>query len=571
MAYIVALPETSNSIAVFAYGLSGSWTLYNSPDGVTLGDVIGSGSSSAGIVHYNAGGALYYAVVDNSINPVFTGQVTPTGSGSLYANASWSSSVFYISWANAVSSVTIDWSLDGSAFNSITSGCNYPDYYYNEWNGWSDNTWYLIRVTDGTYSAYEAVNTGFRVPEGLGSFTATQHDKSKVRLEWSFGANTSTINLTRTIYGGATENMGDFAGSSAEDGACKIGSHYTYVATPKNGTEVGPTTTVIGFRPLDLTKVPAAAKVATDAYTLNTDQNAYVSGTAATLPDAKYIVAGQANGTLALNCILDYGSGRAAGGTLPQASVLVGNNGTLDLSLYTLKSSVVAAAFVVEGHSNHAGGDAGLLAKDHILNHGSGATAGGTLPQSAVTTDYNGSLNMALWVLKSQVVAAAWVVMGHACYVGGPDGEYAGGGTQTTAGDIFMLPKRYRFTVVNGCGETLAANAVKIYMNRWRIQQPIKAKRFIYDDEQTYIVNASTVADSASASGAVISNSSAIWEGGDFVAEVTAPADASGTVTVYIDTVTDGDAVHVNDAGLGRSVAEITVDGIGTYRKSFRL
>lgn len=138
-------------------------------------------------------------------------------------------------------------------------------------------------------------------------------------------------------------------------------------------------------------------------------------------------------------------------------------------------------------------------------------------------------------------------------------------------GDISMLPKRYRFTVVNNTDETLAAESVKIYLNRWKMKQPLFTKRFEYDSDRELIVNANAVIAAASASSVVQDNRTLQWEGGNFVAEITTPADATGTVKIYLDTVAEATQTHVDDAGKGREVASFSVTGPGTQKKSFKL
>jgi hypothetical protein len=89
----------------------------------------------------------------------------------------------------------------------------------------------------------------------------------------------------------------------------------------------------------------------------------------------------------------NYVGGSAGSLTLPTANYVSTENGaygvggtgstpTLNMSLYCLISTVVAAAYVLEGHDNRTGGDAGTLAASSVL-----VAAGGTFDESARNTD----------------------------------------------------------------------------------------------------------------------------------------------------------------------------------------
>jgi hypothetical protein len=123
--------------------------------------------------------------------------------------------------------------------------------------------------------------------------------------------------------------------------------------------------------------------------------------------------------------------------------------GTLDLSLYTLISNVVAAAYVIEGHDNYTGGDAGTYHEATTTEVQDGVTFGaaealtGTydpmaaavFPAAANVSDvetaygptgaeYAGSLDLSLYVLTSNVVDPDYVIEGHDNYTGGAAGTY---------------------------------------------------------------------------------------------------------------------------------------------------
>jgi hypothetical protein len=69
--------------------------------------------------------------------------------------------------------------------------------------------------------------------------------------------------------------------------------------------------------------------------------------------------------------------------------------GTLDLSLYTLISGVVAAAYVIEGHDNYTGGAAGTYHEAATTEVKSGVTFGassalvGTYVGGGVATEHS--------------------------------------------------------------------------------------------------------------------------------------------------------------------------------------
>jgi hypothetical protein len=137
-------------------------------------------------------------------------------------------------------------------------------------------------------------------------------------------------------------------------------------------------------------------------YTLTaTDSTPYTTGAAAQhAADAAAVNAELANMTTAVVNLLD-----------------AANDGTIDMSTYTLISGVVAAGDVRKGIARYTGGGNGSLVGCVDAN-GVNQGATGVLEAGSIYSALN------LWIEKADVVSEAWVATGHKNYVGGADGEY---------------------------------------------------------------------------------------------------------------------------------------------------
>lgn len=131
-----------------------------------------------------------------------------------------------------------------------------------------------------------------------------------------------------------------------------------------------------------------------------------------------------------------------------------------------------------------------------------------------------------------------------------------------------MLARFYRFTALNSTGQTLAANAVKIQRRGHKFTS---AGARVFETSETEVLNyASTIATGAYGSGSAIDNSSDLFVGADFELEITAPASASGNVTIYYEPATDGGTQFATN-GLGIPVAVVNFTTSGTKYKHFKI
>jgi hypothetical protein len=130
------------------------------------------------------------------------------------------------------------------------------------------------------------------------------------------------------------------------------------------------------------------------------------------------------------------------------------------------------------------------------------------------------------------------------------------------------LALTYRFTVLNGTGQTLAAGAVKVKARRWKFTS---AGALSYEGSETSIYsNAGTITNGSYDSSSSVDNSSNLFVGGDFYFEVTAPASSSGEVTLYYERSTDGGTTWAT-SGLGTIVSVLNFTTAGTKGKGFSL
>ncbi|MCP5197645.1 MAG: hypothetical protein H6974_12815 [Gammaproteobacteria bacterium] len=99
------------------------------------------------------------------------------------------------------------------------------------------------------------------------------------------------------------------------------------------------------------------------------------------------------------------------------------------------------------------------------------------------------------------------------------------------------LPPNYRFLVYNGTGQTIAANAIKVYAIRAKFDT--NGALSFESSEATLYDNGSTISTGTYSAGSGVSNATDKYLSGDFMFEVTAPASANGDVKLYVQRSTD--------------------------------
>ena len=131
-----------------------------------------------------------------------------------------------------------------------------------------------------------------------------------------------------------------------------------------------------------------------------------------------------------------------------------------------------------------------------------------------------------------------------------------------------MLPKTYRFQIMNETGQTLADGAVTIKAVRYKFTS---GGAVSYEgSEGTAFSTAGTTADDAYLNGTTQDNSANLYVGGHFELTVTAPASAAGNVTCFLQRSMDGGTTFDGD-GLGEIVAAINFTTSGTKVKTFEV
>src|SRR5262245_18374806 len=130
------------------------------------------------------------------------------------------------------------------------------------------------------------------------------------------------------------------------------------------------------------------------------------------------------------------------------------------------------------------------------------------------------------------------------------------------------LPRNYQFTVRNGTGQTIAANAIKVFARRHKFTS---SGALSYEgSEATLMDNGSTIGNGSYASSSGVDNSSDKYTGGAFIFKVTAPASSNGNVDLYLYLSTDGGSA-CDDNGLGAFIGSLNFTTSGTKTMSFRL
>lgn len=130
-----------------------------------------------------------------------------------------------------------------------------------------------------------------------------------------------------------------------------------------------------------------------------------------------------------------------------------------------------------------------------------------------------------------------------------------------------QLGHAYRFVVENKTGQTLAANAVKVYGRRWKFATD--GALTLEAGEATLMDNGSTIGTGAFASGTTVDNSTDKYLGGDFIFSVTAPASSNGDVVLYLQRSTDGGTRWPDDANYAKRVQILNFTTSGTKSRNF--
>ena len=242
--------------------------------------------------------------------------------------------------------------------------------------------------------------------------------------------------VTGTSYGaGGTSISGSYP-TTATSQAAQLVTDTAAVTAGKAGMTTA--TTILGVTgTLDMSTYVLKTNVVSAAYVVTGDNN-YVGGSAGTYPTSATTAAAQ--------LAADEAAVTAAKSGVTTATTILGVTGTLDMSLYVLKTNVVSAAYVVSGNSNYVGGAGGTYPTSTTTAAAQLATdeAAVTAAKSGVTTattilGVTGTLDLTTYVLISDVVAADYVVTGHDNYTGGSAGTYPTTATSYAAGEAAQL------------------------------------------------------------------------------------------------------------------------------------
>lgn len=133
---------------------------------------------------------------------------------------------------------------------------------------------------------------------------------------------------------------------------------------------------------------------------------------------------------------------------------------------------------------------------------------------------------------------------------------------------MIVLPKYYRFRVLNNTGQNISAGNVKIYARRFKFDS---AGALSYESSETTLYTSSgTITNGSYDASSVIDNTSSLYIGGSFVIEITAPASSAGNVICFFERSTDG-TTRIDTAGVGDVVAVLNFTTSGTKFKSFSI
>lgn len=129
------------------------------------------------------------------------------------------------------------------------------------------------------------------------------------------------------------------------------------------------------------------------------------------------------------------------------------------------------------------------------------------------------------------------------------------------------LPAHYRFLVENKTGQTLAANAVKVYAKRDKFDS--NGAISFEASEATLFDNGATIANNAFSAGSTVDNTTNKYLSGDFIYVVTAPASASGDVNLYVQRSTDGGTRWGDNATTATHLTTLNFTASGTKQRGF--
>lgn len=133
---------------------------------------------------------------------------------------------------------------------------------------------------------------------------------------------------------------------------------------------------------------------------------------------------------------------------------------------------------------------------------------------------------------------------------------------------MIVLPKYYRFTVLNNTGQTISTSNVKVYARRWKFDS---TGALSYESSETTIyTSAGNITNGSYESSSMIDNTSSLYIGGSFVFEVVSAASSNGNAILFFERSTDG-TTRVDSNGVGDVVAVLNFTTNTTKRKSFSL
>jgi hypothetical protein len=133
---------------------------------------------------------------------------------------------------------------------------------------------------------------------------------------------------------------------------------------------------------------------------------------------------------------------------------------------------------------------------------------------------------------------------------------------------MLILPKYYRFRILNNTGVNISAGNIKLYARRFNFSS---TGGIVFEgSESNFYTSTGTVNNGTYDASNMITNADSGYIGGGFVVEVTTTGSPNGNLIVYFESSTDG-TTRVDTAGVGDVVAVINFTASGTKYKSFRL
>lgn len=133
---------------------------------------------------------------------------------------------------------------------------------------------------------------------------------------------------------------------------------------------------------------------------------------------------------------------------------------------------------------------------------------------------------------------------------------------------MIVLPKFYRFKILNSSGVSLSSANVKVYARRFKFGS--NGALSYESSENNIYSNSGSVSNSNYDSSSMIDNTTDLWIGGAFVLEVTTTGSPNGNVILFFERSTDG-TTRVDTNGVGDVVAVLNFTAAGTKYKSFSL